>query len=222
MIAREMGKRWQALSCFRAFGPFPATPERHCSVPTPLVGGHLTGRDVDANPPPAGCVCVAGQGWSQRRRRFWVAWGYGLLPLGCLLARQVVALNGEPSVPLGVWWLRPVPATLERGMVVHFPAPEASFPWHPWWVPFLKPVAAMAGDVVCVDTQGLWVRGQWYGPVVAAAAGRRLPHLEGCQTIRAGEVFVASREARSLDSRYYGPVQVAQVTHVATPAWTWR
>src|SRR5262245_20350787 len=50
MIAREMGKRWQALSCFRAFGPFPAKPERHFSVPTPLVGGPQTGCSSPVKP----------------------------------------------------------------------------------------------------------------------------------------------------------------------------
>jgi conjugative transfer signal peptidase TraF len=143
----------------------------------------------------------------------------GLLLWG---AHHTVVLNLEPSVPLGVWRLRPVPATIERGMVVKFPAPAASFPWHPWWVPFLKPVVGLPGDVVCVDAEGVWVREEWYGPVVTAAAGRPLPHLDGCQTVRVGEVFVASPNARSLDSRYYGPIKVEQVTHVAMPAWTWR
>jgi type IV secretory pathway protease TraF len=148
--------------------------------------------------------------------------------VGALLLSMVIAahwflcLNVEPSVPLGLWRLQPVPTVLTRGMVVYYDAPEAAWPWHHWWIPFLKPVAAVEGEVVCVDEEGLWVDDEWYGPVVAQAGGRALPHIEGCLTIQLGEVFVASRTARTHDSRYYGPVKVADIKKMATPIWTWR
>jgi len=133
-----------------------------------------------------------------------------------------VVLNVEPSVPVGLWRLHVVEAPLTRGVVVRYLPPAATWPWHPWWVAFLKPVAGIAGDVACVDEEGLWVRDEWYGPVVREAAGQVLPHIDGCVIVGVGEVFVASRHARSLDARYHGSVAVEVITHIATPLWTWR
>lgn len=144
------------------------------------------------------------------------------LCVGLYLSTAIVRVNVEPSVPVGLWQLHAVPAVLERGMVVLYPPPAASWPWHPWYIPFLKPVAGVAGDMACIVEGELWVRGVWYGRVVQEAAGRAVPHLEGCLTVAEGEVFVASLGARSFDSRYYGPVPVRAITHTATPVWVRR
>lgn len=135
--------------------------------------------------------------------------------LGTVGFFQVYRLNIEPSVPVGLWRLHRLPAQMEVGMVIVFSRSERR-------LPLLKPVVGLTGDVACVDSEGLWVRGAWYGPVVETAGGQPVPHLEGCVMVGEGEVFVASREPRSFDSRYYGPVPTPTVQARATPVWVRR
>ena len=149
------------------------------------------------------------------------------LVLGCIMLAVVLStrwlrLNVSPSVPYGVYRLTAVPSMLSRGMLVLVPTPTSVQPWHPAQVPLLKPVAALAGDTVCVQDGGLQIAGQWYGPVLDAADGRRLPQWHGCLVLHEGEVFLASAAARSLDGRYFGVVKGAALTARALPLWTWE
>src|SRR5262245_51440773 len=101
--------------------------------------------------------------------------------------------NVEPSVPRGVYRLHAIRAPLTRGMLVMLPVPESVQRWHTRWVPLLKPIAAVAGEVVCVDEDGLHIGAESYGRVYTEAGGSRLPHITGCVTVGEGEVFVASQ-----------------------------
>lgn len=146
---------------------------------------------------------------------------------GCLVAAVAsthwLKLNVSPSVPVGVYGLTAVPAQVERGMLVLLPSPATMAFWHPWWIPLLKPVAAVAGEMVCVQEGMLRLGDADYGPVYAEAHGRTLPHLaEGCQVVPAGSVFLASMAPKSLDGRYMGMTPVATLTAQAHPLWTWR
>jgi conjugative transfer signal peptidase TraF len=137
-------------------------------------------------------------------------------------------VNVSPSVPVGLYRRLPLPDAVERGMLVILPV--SVLPWHrpklPSFlrpVPLLKPVVAVEGDEVCVSEAGIWIRDQWYGPVLTEANGLPLPHPlpDGCTTLAAGEVFVATATDRSLDSRYFGPVQLEMIRARAIPVWTW-
>ena len=139
-----------------------------------------------------------------------------------LLSLCWLRFNVEPSVPRGVYRLHAIRAPLTRGMLVMLPVPERVQRWHTRWVPLLKPVAAVAGDVVCVRDDEVWIGTEPYGRVYREAGGLALPHLTGCLTVGSGEVFVASKGNRSLDSRYFGPVQIVALTAWATPVVTWR
>jgi conjugative transfer signal peptidase TraF len=139
-------------------------------------------------------------------------------------------VNVSPSVPVGLYRRLPLPDPVERGMLVILPVPVSVVAWHrpklPSFlrpVPLLKPVVAVEGDEVCVCEAGIWIRDQWYGPVLTEANGLPLPHPlpDGCTTLAAGEVFVATATDRSLDSRYFGPVQLEMIRARAIPVWTW-
>src|SRR6266705_1072831 len=98
--------------------------------------------------------------------------------------RYTTRMNMSPSLPLGVYRLAPVPHPVPRGAIVVLPVPVSVR--HVWsrWLPMLKPVAAVAGEAVCVRDGTLWIHGQDYGPVLRQTRGYALPHLpEGCTEI---------------------------------------
>jgi conjugative transfer signal peptidase TraF len=146
----------------------------------------------------------------------------GGLVLAAVVSTRWVRVNLSPSVPRGVYRLAAVAPPLARGTLVVLPVPAGVRAWQPRGVPLLKPVAAVAGDVVCVGADGLWVEGRWYGPVYEEAHGMPLPQLRGCFFVPAGAVFLASAVPKSLDARYFGPTPVATLTAQATPLFTWR
>jgi conjugative transfer signal peptidase TraF len=147
----------------------------------------------------------------------------GLTVLLCVGSTRWIRLNVSPSVPLGLYRLVRLAPPLARGTLVLFPVPAVMRPWWgTWWIPFLKPVAAIAGDEVCVHDKTLWIAGLSYGLVYDDAEGQVLPHVKGCQAVPEGTVFVASREPKSIDSRYYGPLPLSALSAVATPLWVWQ
>ena len=145
----------------------------------------------------------------------------GLLVIA-VVSTPWLRLNLSPSQPYGLYRLTAIRAPLTRGTLVVLPVPARVRPWHAAWVPLLKPVAAVAGDLVCVDDEGLWVAGVPYGRVYREAGGKALPRMEGCHLLQVGEVFLASPQPRSLDGRYFGPTPLTALTAQAIPVWTWR
>jgi conjugative transfer signal peptidase TraF len=139
----------------------------------------------------------------------------------------LLLLNLTPSVPRGLYLVTPCP-TVTRGMLVVVPPPASvaallvARGYLAPQTPLLKPVAALAGDEVCIDDTGVRINGVWMTHVdTADTSGRPLPSWQGCVTLPEGEVFLLSTwHAHSLDSRYFGPVPVAQLLGKATPVWT--
>ena len=147
----------------------------------------------------------------------------GVLVLAAVVSTRWVRLNLSPSVPLGVYRLERRMIPLTRGTLVVLPAPTRIRPWWPWPHPaLLKPVAAVAGEEVCSVAGELVVQGAAYGPVFVEVHGKPLPHLEGCQIVPEGAVFLASTQPRSLDGRYFGMTPIPTLTARAVPLWTWR
>jgi type IV secretory pathway protease TraF len=140
---------------------------------------------------------------------------------GLLLSTRWFTVNTSPSVPRGLYRYVATDTPLERGELVRIPAVAFGRAWWARWLPLLKPVVAIAGDVVCVTTDELWVRGVSYGPVYQTHRGKSLPVFWGCHALEHGTIFVASQEEKSLDSRYIGPVQ-ADTARRVVPLWTWR
>ena len=147
----------------------------------------------------------------------------GVLILTAVVSTRWVRLNLSPSVPRGVYGLVAVPAHVPRGTLVIVPVPAHVRHVWPRWVPLLKPVAGVPGDVVCYQDGRLQVHAIEYGPVYLATQARALPHLDaGCQPVPAGMVFLASHAPHSFDGRYMGMTPVVTLTAQATPVLTWR
>ena len=152
----------------------------------------------------------------------------GGLVLAAVLSTRWVRLNLSPSVPVGVYRLAAVTPPLTPGTLVVLPVPASVQAWHSAWVPLLKPVAGVAGDVVCVWGHALWVWGQTagaeptgYGMVWLVQEGKALPQIEGCLLVQEGTVFLASAAPNSLDSRYFRAVPISTLTAQAFPLLTW-
>jgi conjugative transfer signal peptidase TraF len=88
--------------------------------------------------------------------------------------------------------------------------------------PLLKPVVALEGDEVVVTAQGVLVNGTRLpnsAPRTRDTGGRPLtPWPFGTHRVQPGTLWVVSTyEARSFDSRYFGPIRESQVLDYLRP-----
>jgi conjugative transfer signal peptidase TraF len=145
--------------------------------------------------------------------------------------------NETPSMPLGLWRVAGAHAPVRRGDIVAVCPPEtdavrvaAERGYIPTghcaggYKPLLKPVAATGGDVVAISAAGVAVNGQEVPATAQLAldsAGRPLkPVSVGSYRVAPGEIWLLSGyDPRSFDSRYFGPVPVANVQGIARPVW---
>jgi conjugative transfer signal peptidase TraF len=149
-------------------------------------------------------------------------------------------INDTPSMPRGLWRMVDVQAPLRPGEVVVICPPDtrparlgAARGYIPagacpgGYEPLVKPIAATVGDRVAVSADGVTVNGQTVPgsvPLAHDSAGRPLsPVPAGAYRVPPGAVWLLSgHDPRSFDSRYFGPVPVANVQGVARPVWVVR
>ena len=141
------------------------------------------------------------------------------------------------SVPPGLW--RKVSEPIGRGSVVAFCPPdeprfragrEAGFlpsGFCPGRLPRLvKPVAAVAGDVVEIGNEGFRVNGRLLPntrPIEVRPLELLRPYSPGRHVVHDGEIWLVSTyNRRSWDSRYYGPVRVTDLESAVRPVWSYR
>jgi conjugative transfer signal peptidase TraF len=146
-------------------------------------------------------------------------------------------INDSASMPVGLWVERPAPAQLTRGLIVIWCAPNAGA-FHEahergymddgscpsGYAPLLKPVAAIPGDTVRVDREGLRVNGVLLAHTQALQKdprGRALPHLApGEYRVEPGEIWLVSTcHPGSFDSRYLGALDASRVRGTVVPLW---
>lgn len=158
----------------------------------------------------------------------------GLFGLACLAGAR---FNMTESLPVGLYWVSG--ESLVRGAYVRFCPPAAGafaeamkrgYLHHgscsSGYVPMIKRVSGVAGDVVGIDPQAIRVNGVAL-PVSAIRAtdrlGRPLPHPEQSRIWLAdSQLWVMSdTNDRSFDSRYFGPIDRAWVKDVIRPVITW-
>jgi conjugative transfer signal peptidase TraF len=137
-------------------------------------------------------------------------------------------LNPSASLPRGLYVLTSV-HPLAPGTLVVFPPPESiatlaiARGYLAPYTPLLKPVAALAGETVCVQDDGLLINSAYVGPVATVdRMGRPLPRWRGCVVLGMDEVFPASFGSTfSFDGRYFGPIAMHTIQGIARPLWIW-
>jgi conjugative transfer signal peptidase TraF len=146
-----------------------------------------------------------------------------------------VRINASPSLPVGLYL---VTARRDANLVEFCPArPFAELAIARGYrdagscpdggAPLLKPVVAHAGDVVELSPGGMTVNGQLLPNTAAMTrdAKNRLltPWPKGRYTVGPNSMWVASSyNARSFDSRYFGPISVSSIRAYVRPLLTAR
>jgi conjugative transfer signal peptidase TraF len=146
-------------------------------------------------------------------------------------------VNATTSMPRGLWRVAATEARVERGEIVSVcPSDGAAIreaarrgyisagPCPGGYEPLVKPVAAIAGDLVTITAGGVAVNGEPMAdtaPLEEDSAGRQLrPIPAGTYRVPAGAVWLLSgHDPRSFDSRYFGAVPTANIQGLARPVW---
>lgn len=165
-----------------------------------------------------------------------------LIAVACFVLLYVVPqvtglrINTTKSMPRGLY--RVVGDGVHRGSVVSACLPEEAArlggerhylgpgTCAPGVEAVVKVAVALGGDLVEVDGEGVRVNGELLAasaPLTSDRGGRPLaPHI-GRWRLAPGEVWLhSSYEARSWDSRYYGPVGESDLLSVVVPVLTFR
>jgi conjugative transfer signal peptidase TraF len=147
---------------------------------------------------------------------------------GGFAAPVLLVFNPSESAPIG-WYLVDSLTRAEVGdyVLATMPSEAAALAelrgYLPRNVPLLKQVAAIGGATVCAVGPQIYVNGM---PLTVALPrdreGRPLHAWRGCRTLVCGELFLLNTaNPASFDSRYFGPISVANAHGVARPLWTW-
>jgi conjugative transfer signal peptidase TraF len=138
--------------------------------------------------------------------------------------RLLVVWNASPSVPVGLYLVTRASPGVGDLVVLRLPPVIAAFAARRGYLPraayLLKPIAAIAGDLVCRSGEQVFVRGV---PTATAQTaddtGNAMPTWRGCRVLQTGEVFVLANHPASFDSRYFGPLDGASAVGRAVPLW---
>lgn len=143
----------------------------------------------------------------------------------CALASHLL-INVTRSMPLGVYWMQRAGSSFARQDLVAFAVPPAvrdlvrERHYLLGGALLLKPVAAVAGDVVCIEGDALALNGKPSAHLRSTDSdGRPLPRDARCGLLPSGFVYVLASDPRSFDSRVFGPVDI-HALHPVAPLWT--
>ena len=166
--------------------------------------------------------------------------------LGCLagvagvwaVCASGLRINGTDSEPIGIYWAISKPP--EKGdFVFALPPAEPIFklalargylaagPSAAGTCALIKQVAAMEGDRVTIDAEGVRVNGiqlKNSAPRPADDAGRPMqPYCSSDYTLGGDEVLLMSDYSpASFDGRYFGPLPKTTIQSVIVPILTWK
>ncbi|MCP5246314.1 MAG: conjugative transfer signal peptidase TraF [Burkholderiales bacterium] len=146
-------------------------------------------------------------------------------------------INTTPSLPVGLY--RIVDEPVSKGAYVAFCPPQSDvFDWAVTrgyinsgncpggYGQLLKRVHAVASDTVLIDETGITVNGQWQpnsAPLSTDAYGAALPQYRFNAVLGESEYLLLSDlNPHSLDARYFGVIDHAQIVHVVRLIFTFN
>jgi conjugative transfer signal peptidase TraF len=157
-----------------------------------------------------------------------------------LAYQQGLRFNSTASMPTGIYKANKLDTSLiTRGSIALLCPPQTSIfhlayerhyleqgncPGH--LQSLLKPVGAVAGDIVRIGSHGVSVNGKLMPRSLVLredSAGRPITGIPaGVYRVKPGEVWLlSSHSAKSFDSRYFGPVTINAIQGTAQPILTW-
>ena len=146
-------------------------------------------------------------------------------------------INLTSSSPVGIYRLDHRPPARGDRVFACFPAADADraarYLDRPWlkrglchgFVPLVKSIAAVPGDLVTVSDQAVQVNGEplpGSRPLPLDRDGRPMPILWRSGRLDDDQYWLASPMPYSYDSRYFGPVERPAVLGVATLLWSFQ
>lgn len=147
-------------------------------------------------------------------------------------------INSTQSFPIGLYWV--VGRAPKKGELVFVDPPATSIfelarsrgyldagYSKAGSCALIKRLAAVPGDRVTIDSEGVWVNGTHLvnsGPFDRDGAGRPLrPYLLTNYVLGPGEVLLMSEYSPlSFDARYFGPLSETTIRSAVMPIITWR
>jgi conjugative transfer signal peptidase TraF len=164
----------------------------------------------------------------------WIVGGLVIIVLG--MEVMGLRINTSRSIPLGLY--RQTHQPLARGEYVLFcPPPTPLFfkarqrgyisaGFCPGELGYMmKKIAALPGDKISISAQGVTVKGKWLThsqPLPCDGLGRSLPQITFTDSLKPHEILLMTNQSDlSFDSRYFGPLNEAQIKGVIKPLVTW-
>lgn len=132
--------------------------------------------------------------------------------------------NATASAPEGLYWLQDHPPKVGDLVAVRPPRALADWLHTRGYLPngafLIKRLAAEPPSVVCRSGAWLSIDGRRVARVLwKDHVGRPLPVWSGCVTLARGQVLLLNDPARSLDGRYFGPIDRTAIAARAAPLW---
>jgi type IV secretory pathway protease TraF len=144
-----------------------------------------------------------------------------------MVCKTHLIYNPSPSAPLGWYWRTAPPRTVRHGLLVLLDPPAAvkrevalidpavaALPW-------IKPIAAVPGERVCLEPDVVTINGVVIGPRPLLHRYPQFPRRLGCTVVPPDGYVALSPFARAFDSRYVGVLARDTILGRLHPLWTW-
>ena len=139
----------------------------------------------------------------------------------CVRSRWIIGGVGpnDPSSLVGHWFfiVDRHNKQVERGALVAFRTDDRMMPWYSPGAIFIKQVAALPGDRVDVDEQGMRVNGQTVTDtlLLTDTLNKPVEAFARSEAVQPGRYWVLGTSPDSFDSRYWGPIRRDQIVGTA-------